>query len=161
MTRTHSTPAPDLPGLDQLPARDQIAVGTTLTRLLGGFTRRDVDLLVGVYSDDADWVNAFGSRKRGGPAIIEYLRGLFADAHFDEGELTGPPESSLRRVTEDVVVVSTHLQIRGQGLVGGGTIDLRDNNSVHVLHRQPDGRWLIVSEIYSDSRTDQSYAHHS
>ncbi|WP_156374187.1 hypothetical protein [Cellulomonas sp. Leaf334] len=44
---------------------------------------------------------------------------------------------------------------------GGGAIPLRDNHSLHVLRRQTDGSWLIVSEMYSDSRTDHSYAHHS
>jgi len=36
-------------------------------------------MLTGVYSDDADWVNAFGSVKRGNLEIVNYLRGLFAD----------------------------------------------------------------------------------
>jgi hypothetical protein len=48
--------------------------------------------------------------------------------------------------------------MEGQGLVGGGTIPLRDNFSLRVLQRQPDGRWQIVSEMYMDARTDQTYA---
>jgi ketosteroid isomerase-like protein len=69
---------------------------------------------------------------------------------------TGGPASAVKRVTADVVV-SVHTQIRGQGLVGGGAIPLRDNRSLHVLARQPDGGWKIVSEMY----TDVTYAHHS
>jgi len=158
---TTTTPAAGIAGLDELPAKDQIAIGTTLTRLLGGFSRRNADLLKGVYSDDADWVNAFGSEKKGGPEIIDYLRGLFADQNFDNGQLVAAPHSVLRRITDDVVTVSTHLQISGQGLVGGGAIPLRDNHSLRILHKQPDGSWLIVSEMYSASRTDQTYVNHS
>jgi hypothetical protein len=57
--------------------------------------------------------------------------------------------------------VSTHLRIEGQGLLGGGTIPVRDNHSLRVLQRQADGRWLIVSEMDMDANTEQSDAGHS
>ncbi len=157
---TSPTP-PALPGLADLPARDQAAIAATLGRLTRGFTERNADLLDGIYSDDADWVNAFGSVKKGNAEIVGYLRGLFGDANFNAGQLVAPPTSHLQKVTEDVVVVSTALQVTGQLLVGGQEIAQRDNHSVHVLARRGGGQWLIVSEIYSDSRTDQSYIHHS
>lgn len=162
MTINPSSPTvPTLPGLDTLPDHDQIAIGTTLGRLMRGFAERNADVLDGIYAKDADWVNAFGSVKKGNSEIVDYLRGLFADANFDAGTLVAPPSSHLMRITDDVVVVSTALQVTGQLLVGGSEIALRDNHSVHVLARQDDGRWLIVSEMYSDSRTDQSYINHS
>src|SRR5262249_36117522 len=110
-----------------------------------------------VYSDDADWVNAFGTVKKGGPAIVEYLRGLFADPNFARGRQVAPPESTFRRLTDDVVTVFAHLRVEGQGLVGGGEIPRRDNYSLRILQRQPDGRWLIVSEMFMDARTDVTY----
>lgn len=75
--------------------------------------------------------------------------------------MPAPPQSSLRVVDESVVIVSTHLRVEGQGLVGGDVIPVRDNHSLHVLQKQADGSWKVVSEIFSDSRTDQSYAGHS
>jgi hypothetical protein len=66
-----------------------------------------------VYSDDADWVNAFGTVKRGREAIVGYLRGLFADDNFNRGEPEGPPETSFRVLTPEVVLVSAHLRIKG------------------------------------------------
>ena len=116
--------------------------------------------MANIYSDDADWVNAFGTVKKGADEIVPYLRGLFADANFAQGKLAGPPESTLRRLTDDVITVSTHLQVEGQGLVGGDEIAVRDNHSLRIVQRQPDGRWLIVSEMYMDVRTDQTYAGH-
>jgi uncharacterized protein (TIGR02246 family) len=150
-----------LDGLNQMPPADARAIGATLTTLLTSFMRRDAGPLAGVYSDDADWVNAFGSVKRGAGEIVPYLNGLFADANFDAGRMTAPPQNHLRRLSEDVVTVSSHLQVEGQGLVGGGTIPVRDNHSLRVLQRQTDGRWLIVSEMYMDANTTQSYAGHS
>jgi uncharacterized protein (TIGR02246 family) len=148
----------DLSTLHQL---DQDAVSRTLSSLLAGFTDRDVDLLVDVYSDDADWVNAFGSVKHGRHDIVGYLRGLFANANFNAGTLKAPPESRIRVLSTEVVLVSTHLLIEGQKVLDGGVIEQRDNHSLRVLQRQSDGSWLIVSEMYMDANHEQSYAGHS
>ena len=158
---TTPTPPLDLDGLDTLPETDQAAIFSTLGALLNGFQHRNADALDAVYSDDADWVNAFGSVKHGRAEIVDYLRGLFADDNFNDGQLVAPPQSTIRRVTNDVVTISTHLQIRGQGLVGGGQIPLRDNHSLRILARQPDHTWRVVSEMYMDARTDQTYIDHS
>ena len=148
-------------GLSALATRDQEAITRTLTSLLAGFRERDADKLTDVYSDDADWVNAFGSVKQGRQEILTYLRGLFADANFNAGALKAPPQSSIRVLTDEVVIVSTHLVIEGQKLLDGSVIDERDNRSLHVLQRQSDGTWPVVSEIYMDANRDQSYAGHS
>ena len=136
---------------------DQQAIGKTLLTLLTGFRNRDAEALRAVYSDDADWVNAFGTVKRGREEIVDYLRGLFADGNFNRGEPEGPPETGFRVLTPEVVLVSAHLRIKGQGLVGGGTLD-RDNFSLRALQRQADGSWLIVSEMFQDANTETTYA---
>ena len=145
-------------GFSELPPADREAIGKTLLTLLKAFDDRDAEPLRTVYSVDADWVNAFGTVKRGRDAIVEYLTGLFADANFNRGELAGPPETSFKVLTPEVVLVSAHLQVKGQGLVGGGALD-RDNFSLRALRRQDDGSWLIVSEMFQDANTDTTYAH--
>jgi uncharacterized protein (TIGR02246 family) len=140
-----------------LPADDQQAIGKTLLTLLKGFRDRDAEALHLVYSDDADWVNAFGTVKRGREDIVDYLRGLFADDNFNRGEPEGPPETSFRVLTPEIVLVSAHLRIKIQGLVGGGTLD-RDNFSLRALQRQADGSWVIVSEMFQDANTETTYA---
>ena len=140
-----------------LPSDDQQAMGKTLLTLLTSFRNRDAEALRAVYSDDADWVNAFGTVKRGREEIVDYLTGLFADDNFNRGEAEGPPETSFRVLTPEVVLVSAHLRIKGQGLIGGGTLD-RDNYSLRALQRQADGSWLIVSEMFQDANTETTYA---
>ena len=49
----------------------------------------------------------------------------------------------------------------GEKLVGGGVIEERDNFSLRVLHRQTDGTWLIVSEMYNDANREVTYEGHS
>jgi uncharacterized protein (TIGR02246 family) len=146
----------DFSSFSSLPQADQDAIGRTLGALLTGFKTRDVDALAGVYAEDADWVNAFGTVKHSRDGILDHLRGLFKDANFNRGELVGPPEVSFRVLTPEVVLVSAHLKVEGQGLVGGGTLD-RDNFSLRAMQRQPDGSWLIVSEMFQDANTETTY----
>lgn len=150
-----------LPGLDTVAPADRAAIAATLDKLLRGFATRDADLLVGVYSTNADWVNAFGSVKKGRDEIVDYLRGLFADGNFNAGELAAAPQSHLMKIADDVVTVSSTLRITGQLLLSGEAIPMRNNHSLRVLARQTIGSWLVVSEMYADSRTDRSYANHS
>jgi uncharacterized protein (TIGR02246 family) len=143
--------------ISSLPQADQDAIGATLISLLTGFRERDAEQLAGIYTPNADWVNAFGSVKKGGAEIVAYLRGLFADDNFNAGTLKAPPETTIRVLTPEVVLVSAHLQVEGQKLVGGGEIEVRDNYSLRVLQRQQDGSWLIVSEMYNDANREQTY----
>jgi uncharacterized protein (TIGR02246 family) len=143
--------------LADLPQADQDAIGETLLGLVTGFRERDADKLADIYSDDADWVNAFGTVQKGGPAIVKYLTGLFADSNFNAGTVKGPPETSFRVVSPDVVIVSAHLVVEGQLLVGGEPMPDRNNFSLRVLQRQADGRWLIISEMYNDANEEETY----
>ena len=64
----------------------------------------------------------------------------------------------IRVLTPEVVLVSARLQVEGQKLLGGGEIELRDNYSLRVLHRQADGSWPIVSEMFNDANRESTYA---
>jgi uncharacterized protein (TIGR02246 family) len=147
----------DARDLSSLPQEDQESISRTLLALQSGFRERDAEQLAVVYASDADWVNAFGTVKRGATEIVQYLRGLFADDNFNAGTLTGPPTIAIRVLTDDVVLVSAHLQVEGQGVVGGGEIEIRDNYSLRVLHRQQDGSWKIVSEMFNDANRERTY----
>jgi uncharacterized protein (TIGR02246 family) len=148
-------------GLEQMEEDDRRDIAGTLSQLFAGFASRDADLLAAVYTDDADWINAFGTVRKGSAAIATYLRGLFADKNFNDGRLVGVPHCSLRRLSRDHALVHVHLQVGGQGLVGGGAIALRDNHSQRVISRQSDNSWRVVSEMFMDVRQDQSYIGHS
>jgi hypothetical protein len=102
-------------GIEVLADADQAGVVATLGALFGGFAARDAAMLSTVYTDDADWVNAFGSVKTGVVEIVGYLRGLFADDNFNAGRLAGPPTSHLRQLSGDIVTFR-----RGCGLSGRG-----------------------------------------
>ena len=114
-----------------LPSDDQQAIGKTLLTLLTSFRDRDAEALHTVYSDDADWVNAFGTVKRGREEIVDYLRGLFADDNFNRGEPEGPPDEF------------SGADIRGRSGVGAPA-DQRTGTS-RRRHTRP--RQLLASRI--------------
>jgi uncharacterized protein (TIGR02246 family) len=136
---------------------DATAIGQTLRTLQTAFRTRNADLLNDVYVEDADWTNAFGTTLSGRDAIVDYLRGLFADAHFAAGQMINPPQVSIRSVNDDVVAVKIYTEIAGQQTVDGQELPVRRNHSLKVLARQDDGRWLIVSEMYMDARDETTY----
>ena len=53
------TPTANSNDISSLPKADQDAIGATLISLMTGFQERDAEKLVGIYTSDADWVNAF------------------------------------------------------------------------------------------------------
>jgi len=150
-----------LKGLNQLPANDQDAIVATLGNLFRRLPRAKHPQTDRRLRQGRRLGQRIRQRKKGSDTILSYLRGLFEDGNFDQGKLAGAPSSQLRVVDDNVVIVSTHLQVTGQGLLDGGTISIRDNHSLRVLHRQPDGAWTIISEMYMDSRQDESYINHS
>ena len=132
------------------------AIGNVLLVLRTSFRMRDARPLLGIYAEDADWTNAFGTTLKGRQQIVGYLTGLFADPHFGAGQ-AGPPQVSIRPVTPDVIVVKTYIEVEGQQAFDGTTLPTRRNHSLKVIERQPEGQWLILSDIYMDARTDATY----
>lgn len=134
---------------------DEAAIGELLTTLGRAFRDRTTAGLDEIYTEDADWTNAFGTTRRGRGAIIDYLSVLFNDEHFAAGRMIGAPTVSMRFPVETVAVVKTGVDITGQQDVQGATLPIRRNHSLKVLIKDA-GRWRIASEIYMDARTDHT-----
>ena len=145
--------------LSSLPQADQDAIATTLGRLLTGFSERDAETLVGIYAPDVDWVNAFGTVKRGhdGGGVPA---GAVRRRQLQRRHPHGPPEIAFKVLTPEVVLVSAHLQVQGQKFVDGGEIEVRDNPRSGCCSASP-GAWLIVSEMYNDANREETYEGHS
>ncbi len=145
-----------MPDIDGSPD-DQQAVGEVMMRLAGAFRSLDAAGVEELYSQDADWTNAFGTSRTGATEIASYLRDLFRDAHSGAGRPIGPPEASMRFVAQDVCVVKTYIEQEGQETSGGEQLGVRRNHSLKVFRREADG-WKIVSDIYMDARDDETFA---
>jgi uncharacterized protein (TIGR02246 family) len=136
---------------------DQQAVGEVMMKVAGAFRSLDATGIEDLYSEDADWTNAFGTSKKGAAEIAAYLTKLFADEHFGAGKPVGPPEVSMRFVSHDICVVRTYMEREGQETSSGEKLPVRRNHSLKVIRREGDG-WKIVSDIYMDARDDETLA---
>jgi uncharacterized protein (TIGR02246 family) len=144
---------PDLQGTPE----DQQAVGELMMKLAEAFRSLDASGVEELYSEDADWTNAFGTSKKGAAEIAAYLKELFADEHFGAGKPVGPPEASMRFVSNDICVFKTYLEREGQETSSGEKLAVRRNHSLKVIRREQGG-WKIVSDIYMDARDDETFA---
>jgi len=110
-------------GFSDLPTDDQQAIGKTLLTLLASFRNRDAEALHAVYSDDADWVNAFGTVKRGRDEIVDYLaekwRGIKVGDPMEEGTDVGPLANA-RAVARTEGFVASAKADGAKVVVGGG-----------------------------------------
>jgi uncharacterized protein (TIGR02246 family) len=136
---------------------DQQAVGESMMRLANAFRSLDATGVEELYSEDADWTNAFGTTKKGAKVIASYLTELFADPHFGAGKPVSPPQASMRFVTDDVAVVKTYIEREGQQTSSGEQLPIRRNHSLKVFRRE-EGGWKIVSDIYMDAREEETFA---
>ncbi|WP_182347148.1 SgcJ/EcaC family oxidoreductase [Tomitella gaofuii] len=137
---------------------DAAAIEKTLTTLLMAFATNNADDIDTVYTDDAEWTNAFGHRLKGRRQIADYLAELFADPRFTAGSATGMPEITVQELADTVVAVWVRADITGQETADGGQLGLRHNHSLKVLTKCDDGRWLVCSDLYMDARTEVTHA---
>jgi uncharacterized protein (TIGR02246 family) len=134
---------------------EKMAIGKILQKVGKAFGMMDASLLEDCYAEDADWVNAFGTTRKGRENIIEYLEKLFEDERFSQGKMVGEPQGSIRLLKEDVAIAKTYVERKGQGTRDGGEIDSRHNHSLKVLVKK-EGNWLIVSDMYMDERDEKT-----
>ena len=135
---------------------DEAEITTVLLTLATGFLHRDADSLINVYSPDADWTDADGTTRHGRDDIIEYHRAMFADKDFTIDEYVALPQVSLRFVTDTVAVARSYSERRAAPAGSGYEMPIRRNYSLKVLAKQPDGTWLIISDIYMDNNEESS-----
>jgi uncharacterized protein (TIGR02246 family) len=109
------------------------------------------------YSEDADWVNAFGMQRAGRGAIQDTLAEVFGLPFVAAGE-SRTMAHDVRFLGDDVAVVATRVERRGQLSPAGESLGVRHTSHLRVFERR-EGRWLIVSHLISDARDRQAPAH--
>jgi uncharacterized protein (TIGR02246 family) len=139
-----------------LKSADEAEIATVLLTLATSLFQRDADSLRNVYSVDADWIDANGTSRHGRDDIIAYHRAMFADEEFTIDEYVARPQVSLRFVTGTVAVARSYSEQRAAPPGRGYEMPIRRNYSLKVLAKQPDGTWLIISDIYMDNDEESS-----
>ncbi|MEE4211457.1 MAG: SgcJ/EcaC family oxidoreductase [Parvularcula sp.] len=130
---------------------DAAAVRRVLGILGQGWGAGDAEMVSSVYSDNAEWMNAFGQIRRGSAAIEEYLADLWDGEADDvaEGEQRDEQPISLRYLGDDVAIYHGVTKSRRAGaLEGAGD---RRVHSTFVLEKV-EGEWMVVHHHISDAR---------
>lgn len=84
------------------------------------FAKRGLDTAAAVYTEDAEWINAFGDKETGRDNIRDKLADLLSNEQFTAGETVGKPTGSVTILTDTTAVGWTYQEIEGQKIVGVG-----------------------------------------
>ena len=149
--------AQSTPGADDAtpdaPRGEEEAVGEVLFTVAAAFAQRDTSFLAGLYTEDAEWINAFGDQATGEDEIIAKLDEVFAAEEVQAGEPVGEPTGSVRVLTPDVAVGWTYSEIEGQLFPDTNDVmPLRQTHSLVVLIKEDD-TWRITAQVFMDENT--------
>ena len=115
-----------------------------------GWQTVDAKLAAQDYSDNADWTNAFGIRKKGRYEIERFLTQVFSQSFVMAGESKNV-EQSVRFIKPDIAVVTTRVERAGQQTSSGEVLGSRQTSHLRVFVKSG-GSWKIVSHLISDAR---------
>ena len=149
------TPYEELPEFETIgePASegDFTAIRDVLMKGGAAWGQGDATTLASFYSEDAEWMNAFGQIRRGSEAIEDYLGDLFEDQDEEMAEFEEQSGAaiSLRYIGDDVAIFHAVTRSTRMGALEGA--EERRVHSTQVLEKRGD-EWVIVHEHISDAR---------
>lgn len=122
-----------------------------------GWLKKDAKLTAKDYSDDADWTNAFGMKKKGRSEIEQFLTEVFSLPFVMAGQ-SKIVEQSVRVVKPDVALVVTRVERVGQQTPTGGAMGTRQTSHLRVLLKVGN-EWKIINHLISDARDPERREH--
>src|SRR5579884_545393 len=129
-------------------AQDEAAVKAVVDHWRQAWEHFDASVLRGDYAGDADWLNAFGVRKKGGPEIVAFVSQVVQRPNLHDRRTTWG-EVHVRFVRPDVAVAYRDYQTAGHKLPDGRELPERRTHANWVLTK--DGAtWHITLHIISD-----------
>lgn len=111
---------------------------------------KDAKLAAKDYSDDADWTNAFGMKKKGRTEIEKFLAEVFSLPFVMAGQ-SKTVDQSVRLIKPDVALVVTRVERAGQRTPSGEELATRQTSHLRVLVKSGES-WKIISHLISDAR---------
>ena len=144
-------------GQSRMPKGDQAQIEQVVENWYKAWQTKDSKLAAQDYSDDADWTNAFGMKRKGRAEIEKILAEVFALPFVMAGQ-DKVVEQSVRSIKPDVALVITRVERVGQRIPSGGELGTRQTSHLRVLVKSK-GRWKIISHLVSDARDTERREH--
>jgi len=126
---------------------DQALIERIIENWNNGWKTVDAKLATQDYSDDADWTNAFGMKKKGRIEIERFLNEVFSLSFVTQSKTV---EQSVRFIKPDVALVTTRVERLGQRATGE-ELEPRYTSHLRVFVKSR-GSWKITSHLISDAR---------
>jgi uncharacterized protein (TIGR02246 family) len=136
---------------------DQPAIEQVIENWNRAWQTKDPKLAAQDYSDDADWTNAFGMKRKGRTEIEKILTEVFALPFVMAGQ-SRTLEQSVKLIKPDVALVTTLVERTGQQVGSGAELGPRQTSHLRVLIKSK-GRWKIISHLISDARHTEQRGH--
>ena len=135
-------------------AEDETAVRTIVLHWQQSWEHFDASVLQGDYADDADWLNAFGVRIKGGAKIVEFVSRVVKRPNV-QGRQTTWDEPVIRFIRPDVAVAYRDFRTIGHKTLDGKEMPQRNTHSTWILTKD-ENRWRIASQVISDDNAAPS-----
>ncbi len=136
-------------------ADDEKAIQAMLATAGKGWAERDAKLASSIYTEDAQWMNAFGRRKNGRIEIEEFLKWLFSHPGEKNTRSANTPdvprEPSIKFIRPDVAVIYSYRESSGQMSDSGKEMPKRKIHVTQIATKE-NGKWLIANEMIMDER---------
>ena len=132
-------------------ADDEKAIQAMLAVSGKGWMTKDAKLASSVYTEDAQWMNAFGIRKNGRAEIEGQLTWLFAHPGEKNSKSSSFRDFSIKFLRPDVAVVHFYLELTGQMSDSGKEMPKRKIHTTRIAVKE-NGKWLIANEVIMDER---------
>jgi len=129
-------------------AEDEAAVRAIVNHWQQSWENFDASILAGDYADDADWLNAFGVRIKGGAKIVEFVSKVVKRPGV-QGRHTRWEEPTVRFVRPDVALASRDYTTVGHKALNGQEMPPRNTHSTWLMTKDG-GKWRIASQVISD-----------
>jgi uncharacterized protein (TIGR02246 family) len=142
---------------DATPTSERAAIEQIVENWNRAWQTKDARLAAQDYSDDADWTNAFGMKKKGRAEIEKFLGEVFSLPFVMAGQSKGI-EQSVRFINTDVALVTTRVERVGQRTPSGEEMGTRQTSHLRVLVKSG-ANWKIVSHLISDARDPERREH--
>lgn len=118
---------------------------------------KDSKLAARDYTDDADWTNAFGMKRKGRAEIEKILAEVFALPFVMAGE-SKTVEQTVRFLKPDVALIITRVERTGQEVASGDALGTRRTSHLRVMVKTGK-QWKITSHLISDARATEQPKH--
>lgn len=129
-------------------ASDQAAIRAIVDHWRQTWDRFDASVLAGDYTENADWQNAFGVRKKGSAEIVAFVSAV-VKRPTNQGRHTTWKDPEIRFVRPDVAIAYRDYQTGGNKSMDGKDAPERSTHSTWILVKDG-GKWRIASQVISD-----------